>query len=97
MDARNAARYAEAVVEALRPHFADLSEPITAEVIQEAIQRNAVKPELLECLLDALGNWRLKQQRDIPERVRVACYRFNETDVDREREGRLNALLNEIH
>ncbi|MDH2424790.1 hypothetical protein [Sphaerisporangium sp. TRM90804] len=91
-------RYARAVLETLRPDFPDLDgKPYVAEVIGEAIQQNAVVPSpAFEALLDDLGNWRLRGHRDIPRRVRLACYRFTESDADRAKVQRINALLDAL-
>jgi hypothetical protein len=89
--------YATRVIVNLRTQFKDLEDPVVAEVIAEAIQRHHTTPSpAFEALLDAQGNWRLKPDGHGSGRVRVACYRFHETDADRERVERLNAALLEI-
>jgi hypothetical protein len=89
--------YAVAVLDVLRADFPDLDEPHVAEVIGDAIEQNRVFPSnAFEGLLDSLGNWRLRQHCDILGRVRVACYRDQESDADRAKVERLNTLLDKI-
>lgn len=89
--------YAVAVLDALRGDFPDLGKPHTAEIIGDAIEQNrAIPSDTFECLLDSLGNWRLRQHRDVPGWVRVACYRDLESDADRAKVERINALLDDL-
>lgn len=89
--------YAARVVDYLFGNFPDLEDPIVAEVIGEAIQKHHTTPSpMFEALLDAQGNWRLKPDGHGSGRVRLACYRFNETPADRDRTDRLDAALAEI-
>jgi hypothetical protein len=91
-----AIRYADDVIHTLRPYFVDLTNEITADVIRQAIQRHAAAPSpVFEALLDAPGNWRLKPEGD-SGRVRLACYRFHETDTTRELTARVNMLLDAL-
>ncbi|MFI7691748.1 hypothetical protein ACIBQ6_21955 [Nonomuraea sp. NPDC049655] len=92
-------RYALAVIEALRVEFPDLEQPVTAQVIGEAVQQYRAAPTPssgFECLLTGHGSWRLRPHMEIPGLVRVACWQPNPSDVAREREELLNARLNEI-
>jgi hypothetical protein len=89
--------YAKRVIEFLRMHFADLNDANVADVIGEAVQKHRTSPDpAFEALLDARGNWRLMPDGRDTGRVRVACYRFHESDADREFEKLLNATLAEI-
>lgn len=86
--------YALAVLETLHPHFADLDKPFVSEVIGEAIQKHHTSPSnAFEALLDERGNWRLTPDGRNTGRVKLACYRFTESDADRELVERINALL----
>jgi len=97
MTKSSSTEYAAAVVDALRPHFPDLEDPGIAEVIAEAIRQHAVIPSpAFECLLDTFGYWRLRPHREIPGRVRLAYYRFTESDADLEKTERINALLDAL-
>jgi hypothetical protein len=89
--------YARTVVDALRPHFDDLGKLYIAEVIGEAIQKHRTSPSnAFEALLDERGNWRLKPDGRDTGRVRLACYRFTESDADRDLVERINALLADL-
>ena len=91
-----AIRYADAVIHTLRPYFVDLDQPVVADVIRQAIQRHATAPDsVFEALLDRLGDWRLKPDGD-SGRVRLACYRFHESDTTRELTARINMLLDAL-
>lgn len=93
---KTAIRYADDVIRTLRPYFVDLEQPVVADVIRQAIQRHAAAPgPVFEALLDAPGNWRLQPEGD-DGRVRLACYRFNETDTTRELTTRINMLLDAL-
>lgn len=89
-------RDAQAIVDALTPHFPDLKDPIVAEVIGEALQRQITEPsDAFEAILDMPNaNWRLKRAwRDGPRQVRMTCYVLDPTEKHWERERQLNALL----
>jgi len=89
--------YAQRVIANLLPYFPDLKDPITAEVIGEAIQNHHARGNAaLECRIDSFGNWRLKPHAHDLNQVRLACYRLFESDADRERVAKVNAALSEI-
>ncbi|MFF4417062.1 hypothetical protein ACFYY8_31465 [Streptosporangium sp. NPDC001559] len=92
--------YTKAVLDVLAPHFPDLTTPITAEVIGEAIQQHRTTPyDTFEALLTSTGTWRLRPHQDIPGRVRLACWKEpdRETDQDRDREQAINAQLDAVN
>ncbi|MBN6054549.1 hypothetical protein JYK22_21585, partial [Nonomuraea sp. RK-328] len=89
--------YAQRVLANLLPHFPDLKDPVVAGVIGEAVQRHHTSPnDAFEESLDGSANWRLKPDGRDTGRVRLACYRFNESDADRDRVEKVNAALSEI-
>lgn len=89
--------YAKQVLANLLPYFSDLKEPYVAEVIGEAVQKHhASHNDAFEAILDTSANWRLKPDGRDTGRVRLACYRFNESDSDRALEEKINAALAEI-
>lgn len=90
--------YAQAVLEVLTPRFPDLTNPITAEVIGDAIQQHHTTPSVVfEALLTSTGSWRLRAHRDIG-RVRLGCWKEpgRETEQDRQREESINAQLDAL-
>ncbi len=92
-------RYALAVVAVLAEDFPDLRVDVTAEVIGEAIANYRVAPsDMFECLLTSSGTWRLRGHREVPGRVRVACWKpaDRRSDADRERERAVNARLDAL-
>ena len=69
--------YAASVVEVLRAHFPDLTDPRTAEIARRAIERNARDPQAsFEVIVDDPGSarFRLKTRSDDRRRVRLAYY-----------------------
>lgn len=89
--------YAQRVLANLLPHFADLKDPMVADVIGEAVQRHHTSPsDTFEAILDGSANWRLKPDGRDTGRVRLACYRLNERDEDRALAEAVNAALAEI-
>ncbi|MFI7125956.1 hypothetical protein ACIBQ1_09700 [Nonomuraea sp. NPDC050153] len=89
--------YARRVIANLLPFFSDLKEPYVAEVIGEAVQKHHTSPnEAFEAILDTSANWRLKSDGRDTGRVKLACYRFNESDADRTLTEKINAALAEI-
>lgn len=89
--------YAKRVLANLLPHFSDLKDPTVAEIIGEAVQRHHARPDVtFEAILDGSANWRLKPAGRDTGHVRLACYRLNDRDTDRELEARVNAALAEI-
>ncbi|QXV57369.1 hypothetical protein [Amycolatopsis sp. TNS106] len=93
--------YAASVVELLEQvgGFTDLSNPSIAEVVRNAVARYAADPTAeFECIVDnpGLANWRLRPGRNEPGRVRLACYRYQETQADVERVRRVDAALEQI-
>lgn len=89
--------YAKRVIANLLPHFPDLKNPTVADVIGEAVQQHHTSPsDAFEAVLDSLSNWRLMPEGRDTGRVRLACYRFNESDADRERVAKVNGALAEI-
>lgn len=96
---KSGADYPAAVVDTLAGEFSDLTNPTTAALVREAIARHTDQPHAaFECIIDdpVLANWRLRPHRDTPSRVRVAYYRLNPTQADRDREQRVNQALNEL-
>lgn len=91
--------YSLAVVDVLSREFADLTDETTAEIVSEAVRRYHLDPNTgLEVIVDSpySANWRLRPDREHPGRVRLACYRFNRSPQDEEREDRLNEALRAI-
>ncbi|MGI5292755.1 hypothetical protein ACQEVF_56920 [Nonomuraea polychroma] len=94
--AASADAYAESVVTALTPHFSDLEDAVTADVVRDAVRKHALNHgDHVEVIIDSayVANWRLKAASNQPGRVRVACYRHPANDTDMERERMLNELL----
>ena len=88
--------YATGVMRVLSEDFPGLADETTRSIVEEAVERHALNPkDTLEVIVDnpTLANWRLKADRNDPCRVRLSCYRFNETDSDRERVQRINTAL----
>ena len=89
--------YAQDVVAALLPYFADLKVPFMAKVVENALRRYVEKPyPMFEVLLDERGNWRLYAKLGTPGEVRLACCKIVATEADEEGERRINALLAKI-
>lgn len=91
--------YSLAVVKALAQEFPDLTDATTAEIVSEAVRRYHLDPNTgLEVIVDSpySANWRLRPDREHPGRVRLACYRFNRSQQDDERENRVNEALRAI-
>jgi hypothetical protein len=89
--------YAKRVVANLLPHFDDLKDPVVAGLIGEAVQRHHTSPDaMFEAILDGAANWKLKPGGRGTGRVRLACYRLNESDDDRQLAETVNAALAEI-
>jgi hypothetical protein len=69
--------YAAQVVQVLREHFPDLTDPRTAEIVARAIERNARDPQAsFEVIVDDPGSarFRLKARSEDRRRVRLAYY-----------------------
>lgn len=91
--------YAQAVLKVLAPRFPDLANPITAEVIGDAVQQHRTSPDVaFEALLTSTGSWRLRAHRDIPGHVRCACWKLPEqiTERDCELVEAINAQLDAL-
>ncbi len=93
---KTATRFATAVVDTLVDvgEFHDLSDPITAEIVREAVVRQVQAPSAaFECIVDDLcaATWRLRPDSGAP--VRLACMRVVPTSADQDRENRVNAAF----
>lgn len=89
--------YTAAVIRVLAEEFpAELSNPVTKQIISEAVSRQANRGgDHFEVIVDnpALANWRLKADRQDRRRVRLACCRLPVSPADQERERRINTVL----
>jgi hypothetical protein len=88
--------YACAVADALAGDFPDLRDPVVAGIVRKHVYAHARTGRGLEVILDSpvAANWRLVSPRDA--RIRVACWKQNPSDADRERIERLNSALDAL-
>jgi len=91
--------YTDSVLEVLDEHFkVELADAVTRDVVTSAVSRQALKrSDSFEVIVDApyIANWRLKPAVS-GRRVRLACYRLNESAADRRREEAVNTALRAI-
>ena len=89
--------YAASVVQVLREHFPDLTDPDVAEITYHAISQQMRDPQAsFEFIVDDpfSAKWRLKAKpgRD-HGRVRLRCYRYNRRQSDNDLEDAVNDAL----
>lgn len=91
--------YPDAVVATLAAEFTTLTDPADANRVSDAIARHIQNPQpTFEYILDDVvsATWRLRACHDVPGRVRLACFRVPTTPGDRDREQRINQLLDQV-
>lgn len=98
MGRTDAGTYSAAVVDLLTPEFPELAAPETAAIVREAVARHATDPaSSFEVILDSVSaNWRLRADHTAPARVRLACFRPQQSAADLVREQRVNKALAQI-
>jgi hypothetical protein len=86
--------YTNAVVDTLAADFADLHDPIIADIVRKHAYYARDRAHL-ELILDDpfAANWRLINRDG---RLKVACWRVNPTSADRERIERVNSALDAL-
>jgi hypothetical protein len=97
MAKQKATRYANTVVRVLAEEFpADLSNQYVREIITDAVFRHMLNPnDATEIIVDdpSSASWRLKPDRQNPDRVRIAHMPANPEHINSERERRINVAL----
>lgn len=90
------AEYAQAVVAVLREHTTFITSEAVAEVMWDAVVRQAGNPQdWFEVIVDspARAIWKLRPVRGNPARVRLACFRVNPNLEDDQLEHAVNEAL----
>ncbi len=88
--------YATSVVEVLCAHFPHFADPVTAEVVTEAIERQARDPHPgFEVIVDdpITAKWRLKPDNQAPRRVLLFIIHTRHSEADAELSRTVNDAL----
>lgn len=98
MGRTDAGNYSAAVVDVLTPEFPEQATPEIAIIVRDAVARHATDPtSSFEVILDSVSaNWRLRADHTAPARVRIACFRLQQSAADLVREQRVNNALAQI-